>query len=224
MVNISINSINRAVPAPLRIGDRIRRTGHYKQAAVAPVRIETEGVVGDFIGNLKHHGGVDQALYLYSLTDNRWWARLLGCEVSPGFFGENLTLDEWWPRPRVGDRLRCGEVLLELTGPRTPCATLEARAGVKGLSREFVRAERCGAYARVLQMGSISPGDECEVIAAPSDFPEIVEVFRYWHARGEDVDFLQRALAAPLAVRIADVFQSRLARCQSAQSNVKRIT
>lgn len=218
MINISLNSINAADPAPLKVGDRVRRTGHYKQPAVAPVKIEAEGVAGDFIGNHTHHGGVDQALYLYALTDNLWWARLFGHEVPPGFFGENLTLDQWWPRPRVGDRLRCGEVLLELTGPRTPCATLEARAGVRGLSREFVKAERCGAYARVLQAGNLSPGDQCEIIAAPAEFPEITEVFRYWHAKGDDVDFLQRALAAPLAVRIADVFRSRLARCQSAQT------
>jgi MOSC domain-containing protein YiiM len=210
-------SVNRADAAPLYVGGRQRRTGHFKLPVAGRVVVGLEGIAGDFIGNPKHHGGADQAVYLYSQADNQWWESLLGKPVAPGFFGENLTLDTWWSEPRVGDWLRIGELLLELSGPRTPCATLEARAGIKGLSRDFVRAERCGAYARVLQPGSVQAGDRCELIRTQADHPSVVEVFRYWHAKGDDAGFLQAALASPLAARIADPFRSRLARCQPAQ-------
>lgn len=219
MEMVSLLSINRADAEPLKVGGRMLHSGHYKKPQDGPLHIDAGGIPGDFIGNQRHHGGADQAIYLYARTDILWWARLLGRELPPGFFGENLTIDHWWPKPRVGDRLRCGDLLLELAGPRTPCATLEARAGVRGLSRQFIKAERCGAYARVLHAGQLRAGDHFEVIAAPEQYPEITAVFRYWHAKGEDFEFLRAALAAPLAERIADALRSRLARSQALQAN-----
>ncbi len=219
MESIVLSSINRASSAPLYVSGKLRNTGHFKQPQAGKLLVDHDGIAGDFIGNLKHHGGVDQALYLFSETDNHWWQRLLRAPLHPGYFGENFTLSHWWPSARVGDRLRCGTLLLELTGPRTPCATLEARTGIKGLSREFIRAERSGAYARILQPGWVQAGDRLEVIPASSACPTIVEIFRYWHAKGDDPAFLKAALAAPLASRIAESFRGRLARCQSANFN-----
>lgn len=211
MDSVLLTSVNSAVAQPLDAGRGVRQTGHFKRARLEPVMVGQEGLAGDFIGNLKHHGGADQAVYLYSAEDNRWWQPLLGRQIEPGFFGENLTLDGWWLDPRVGDRLRFGELLLELTGPRTPCATLEARAGVRGLSRQFIRAERCGAYARVVEAGPVQTGTRGVLTRAPAHYPTIAQVFRYWHARGDDPRFLEAALAAPLASRIARTFRERLA-------------
>ncbi|HDZ55747.1 MAG TPA: MOSC domain-containing protein [Pseudomonas xinjiangensis] len=211
-LNPRILQINAATAEPLEVGQRVARTGHFKRAVAGPVAIAEFGIPGDFIGNHKHHGGVDQAIYLYSQEDAQWWGKLLQREIEPGFFGENLTISHWWPDARVGDRLHCGSLVLELTGPRTPCATLEARAGLPGLSKAFIKAERCGAYARVISPGNLSAEETLVVRPGATQHPTIAQVFRYWHGKGDDEAFLRAALNAPIAERISARLGQRLAR------------
>jgi MOSC domain-containing protein YiiM len=42
----------------------------------------------------KHHGGVDQAVYIYTRPDLDWWSAELGQKLAPGTFGENLLLSD----------------------------------------------------------------------------------------------------------------------------------
>ena len=203
-------SINVASSRSLKVGRRLVKTGHFKQPVSGSALIAAVGIPGDYVGNVRHHGGVDQAIYLYSMEDIAWWERLLQRRLGPGFFGENLSISHWWARPRIGDRVAVGDVLLEITAPRTPCATLDARVGMPGFLRTFVRAERCGAYARVLRPGVVQPGDRVEVSLAPEAWPTVAEVFRYWHGLGTDERLLRRMLQAPLAERIRDRVVRRL--------------
>ena len=103
----------------------------------------------------------------------------------PGFFGENLsvdTLDE--SELRVGDRLRAGSVLLEITQPRVPCFKLGLRAGVRRLPRAFVRHGRTGAYLRVLETGEFGAGDEL-VLESRGTMPHsLAELFAAVHDLG----------------------------------------
>jgi MOSC domain-containing protein YiiM len=61
-----------------------------------PVWLRRLGVDGDTICDTRNHGGPDQAVYAYALSDLEWWAGQLGDEMArtlvPGGFGENLTL------------------------------------------------------------------------------------------------------------------------------------
>lgn len=204
-------SINAATSRRLRVGRRLVNTGHFKAPVNAPTLVAAVGIPGDYIGNARLHGGLDQAIYLYSMEDVAWWERLLQRRLTPGFFGENLSISHWWPKPRIGDRVAVGDVLLEITSPRTPCATLDARVGMPGFLRTFVKAERCGAYARVLRPGTIQPGDDLILSPAPEAWPTVAEVFRYWHGLGTDERLLQRMLQAPLAERIRERVLRRLA-------------
>src|SRR6478752_9705294 len=49
------------------------------------------GVVGDEIGNPRHHGGELQAVYAYAREDQEFWAQQIGRPIRPGGFGENIT-------------------------------------------------------------------------------------------------------------------------------------
>ncbi len=40
--------------------------------------VDAEGLVGDAILNRKHHGGVDQAVYIEGSIDLDWWQTELG--------------------------------------------------------------------------------------------------------------------------------------------------
>lgn len=211
---VTLLSINAAEPQTLRIGERLTRTGHFKLARSGAVQIGAGGIAGDFIADMKHHGGPDQALYLYSQADMDWWSEQLQRPIEPGFFGENLTLSHWWPELRIGDRVRIGEVLLEITAPRIPCSTLAARVGDGRFAKTFVKAERCGAYARVLNAGSLSVGQSVAVTPGDSAYPSINEVFRYCHSKGLNPTFLRRLLAAPLAEKMRAEMEQKLAKAE----------
>jgi C-terminal processing protease CtpA/Prc len=107
---------------------------------------------------------------------------------------------------RVGDRLTLGDVLLELTAPRIPCGTLATRMGDPQFVKRFRHAERCGAYARVLRRGTVQSGLTVTLERAPSDFPAIVELFRYWYDRPHDQTALTHALQTPIGARLRATF------------------
>lgn len=177
------------------------RTGIAKQSVSGPVTLGLLGLEGDAIGNHTHHGGHDQAVYLYSAADYVWWSEQLGEPCPPGRFGENLTLDAWWETPRIGDQIRVGDVVLELTAPRIPCNTLATFMGRRGFEKAFTEAQRPGAYARVLATGVLSAGMTGSVTPAAATNASVVDVAVLWSDRAPPADRLAAALRSPLASR-----------------------
>ena len=143
-----------------------------KRAVDGPVRVGRYGLRADVQADRKHHGGEAQAVYAYGQDDAAHWARELGRELPPGWFGENLRVEGLDPNAaRIGDRWRVGDgVVLEVTGPRTPCATFARWVGgddERGWVRRFRDEGRVGAYLRVVQRGSVRAGDA--VLVEPGD-------------------------------------------------------
>lgn len=199
---MKITSVNLGKRETVIIGGKTKTTGIWKRPVTGKVRVTAEGLLEDAVVNTVHHGGVDQALYLYSAEDYSWWERELNRELLPGTFGENLTLSDFGTAPlRVGDRLRINNVLLEITAPRIPCGTLAARMNDTGFVKRFVAAERPGCYVRVLETGELQAGDAVEFIPATNDYPTILEIFSLWYAKERDAEALRRILQAPIAER-----------------------
>lgn len=196
---VTLLSINAARASSGGTGEA--RTGIRKEALGGAHHVTRDGIAGDFIANQRVHGGPDQALYLYSAEDAAFWSAELGMPCPPGFFGENLTIDRWWPEVRIGDRLTSGALVLELTFPRVPCGTLASRVGDPRFVKRFAEAGRPGVYARVVSEGPIAAGDTFTIRPAPADFPLATTLFRAWHDRAHHRDVLRDALRAPLASR-----------------------
>ncbi|MFU8814675.1 MAG: MOSC domain-containing protein [Pseudomonadales bacterium] len=189
-------------------------TGICKRPVAAPVRVSELGLEADAVVNGKYHGGPDQAVYVYRQEDYHWWSAELGQEVTAGTFGDNLTLSGL-PQPDllVGSRLAFGAVLLEVTAPRIPCNTLAQRMGDRQFAKRFMRAERPGAYCRVLATGALTAGDAFTVLAPAATEPQppvsIIELFRASKAK-PGVEQLRRYLAAPIDARSRQAFERRL--------------
>jgi MOSC domain-containing protein YiiM len=175
------------------------KSGIFKQPVTTPVDITRLGLVGDEIIDTENHGGLDQAVYVFGTPDYGWWAKELGREMPPGIFGENLTITELESQHyQIGDRLRVGEVLLEVTSPRIPCVTLAARMGDPKFVKRFAKAERYGLYCRVIEPGTVQVGDSVSVIRYRGETITALEMFRLFYNQQYTIEVVQKALAAPL--------------------------
>jgi MOSC domain-containing protein YiiM len=198
-----VESVNLGRPRP-NPHKEVGWTGIGKQPTDGPVEVRApgpkstglgSGLVGDFIGDGKHHGGDDQAVYAFQREDLDEWERRLGRELPNGFFGENLTtigLDI--NNARIGERWRIGdEVVLQVTAPRIPCATFRGWMGEKGWAKIFTAASRPGAYLKVITPGAIRAGDPIEVIDRPDHDVTVSLLFK---ATTTERELLPQLLAA----------------------------
>lgn len=208
---MKIVSINIGESRSIRVGEKKVATGIYKHPTAEAVRITKHGVRGDSIMDKDNHGGADQAVYLYSTEDYRWWFEQLGQEILPGTFGENLTLSTFGKQPlRIGDRFQINDVLLEITFARMPCSKLGARMGDPGFVKRFAEASRPGVYTRVLNPGVLMVNDPVTFIPASSDYPTVNELFTLYYTKDRDPELIRRGLAAPIGERDKGAFRSWL--------------
>ncbi|GBF03960.1 MOSC domain-containing protein [Deinococcus aerius] len=196
-------SVNVGQPSAMQIGNNAVVTGICKRPVPGRVRVTEEGLDGDRVMNRKHHGGPDQAVYLYTREDYDHWEGALGRSLEPGTFGENLLIGglESADVP-IGERFRVGGVLLEVTACRIPCATLGARMGDLGFVKRFAAARRPGLYTRVLEGGEVGPGDPVTREPAPAGAPTVGEVFDLWFSDPPPRGTLEGYLTYPLGIRL----------------------
>lgn len=158
-----LEAVNIGTTRPTGHGT-LKRTAIDKRPAAGPVRIEPLGVVGDEIADLKHHGGIDQAVYAFAREDYAYWEAELGRPLGAGSFGENLTtvgLDV--QGARIGERWRVGTSLLEVTDVRIPCSVFAGFIGEPHWVRRFTEHGVPGAYLRVIEPGEVQAGDSITV-------------------------------------------------------------
>ncbi len=137
------------------------------------------GVVGDAIFSRKHHGGETQAVYAFAREELDWWGEQLDRDLADGMFGENLTtsgLDV--DTAEGGERWQVGGALLEVCGPRVPCATFAKHMGEPRWVRRFAEHGRTGAYLAVREPGAIEPGDPITVLHRPGHGLTVPMFFR----------------------------------------------
>lgn len=187
-------------------------TGIIKTPRTGAVLIDASGVLGDAVLDTRHHGGTDQAVYLYLQSDYAFWARELGEMPAPGTFGENLTIDGLAGESLcIGDRLQIGDVLLELAAHRTPCNTFARRMGDPRWVKRFHRAMRPGAYARVLHPGSVEAGMAVEHEPFAGERVTMAEFMSIVSMREIPEATMRRLLTTPVHHKTRTDFEQRLA-------------
>ena len=87
-------SVNVGVPRQIIGLSRRGRpviSGIGKSPVTGRVAVRGVNLAGDDQADRSVHGGPDKAVYAYASEDSAWWATVLGSEVAPGAFGENLS-------------------------------------------------------------------------------------------------------------------------------------
>ncbi|GGF37184.1 sulfurase [Marmoricola endophyticus] len=178
-----IRSVNLARPREASYAT-IGRSAIDKRAADGPVVVRRLGLDGDEVGDPKHHGGPDQAVYAYAREDLDWWSAELGADVPDGEFGENLTTEGYDVNAaELGERWAIGDAVLEVASVRIPCATFRGWQATNGYDtrawqKRFTQAARPGPYLRVVAEGPLRAGDAIEVLRRPGHGVTVATMFR----------------------------------------------
>jgi len=202
-------------------GENLETTGIYKFSVDGSVEITHLGIKTDFIGSKRHHGGPDQAVYVYGGGDYAWWSNELGREVEPGTFGDNLTISELESAGfNIGDYLHVGEVTLQVTAPRIPCATFAARMGDPLWVKKFRQAERPGLYCRVIREGFVATGDSVSIEKYQGETLSILQMYREYYEKDKNEETIRRQLNAPIAIRDRVSLEKKLEKLMSKKGEI----
>lgn len=204
-------SVNLGQERTLQRTDRIEQTGIFKFPADGPVKLTKLGLEEDVIISKKHHGGPDQAVYIYGGADYQWWSNEMGKEILPGTFGENLTISDLESAQfNIGDYIHTGEVTLQVTAPRIPCGTFAARMEDSQWVKRFRYAERPGFYCRVMREGFVRAGDAVSIEKYTGETLPILQMYRDYYDKNKSEEVLRLHLNAPIAIRARRALEAEL--------------
>ena len=88
----SVLSVNVSAIRTVEYHGEMVATGIFKSTVAGRIRFEGVNLRGDDQADRENHGGPIRAVYAYASEDYLWWQETLGRPLSPGKFGENLTL------------------------------------------------------------------------------------------------------------------------------------
>jgi MOSC domain-containing protein YiiM len=174
---VSVN-IGRERLVPWR--GRMVRTGIYKEPVAGRIVVRDDHVEGDTVADLRVHGGWSKAVYAYPAEHYADWKRELpDADLRWGAFGENLTVEGLNEETvAIGDVLRIGTAVLEVTEPRQPCLKLAIKFGRPDIGKRFLQSGRTGFYLAIVSPGDIGAGDAIERVSRTEGNPRVADVVR----------------------------------------------
>jgi len=174
-------------------------TGIFKRPVTGPVSVSTLQITGDRQADLVNHGGEDKAVYGYPHEHyGHWAAELNRDDFEPGQFGENLTTEGLLESELcIGDQLRIGSVLLEVSQPRVPCFKLNIRMKSPAFSKVFLKSGLVGFYFRVIEPGVLEAGDDVIVLPVRHARVTIAEAVKVRFFEQSNIDIIERLLSNP---------------------------
>ena len=196
---ISVLSINVGLPRGIESQGAIVRTSIFKTPVTGPVQVRRLNLDGDRQSDLRVHGGVHKAVYVYPSEHYAFWrAELPATELGWGAFGENLTTEGLREDTTyAGDRLRIGAAEFVVTQPRMPCFKLGIRFGRPDMVKRFLESCRSGFYVSVAQEGVVAAGDPITLMARDDGALTVAELVRLYTAKDPEQDLLRRASELP---------------------------
>lgn len=196
MTRLPILSLRIGGLAPL--GPRAVPSGIDKSEAAGALNLTETGFLGDMQGDTAKHGGPEKAVHHYPFEHYAEWRNAMGEHArlsSPGAFGENIaTIGLTEADMAIGDVFRLGSAVVEVSQGRQPCWRLNERFACRTMARDVQESGRTGWYYRVMQTGTVSPGDHLELLDRPSPDWTISRIWRAFY-----VNTLDRAELSAIA-------------------------
>ena len=143
--------------------------GGVPKTPVFEAQVNGEGIVGDVQRDLRHHGGPQRAVSIYSL-DLIADLQREGHPIAAGAAGENLTVSGIdWSLLVPGREVQVGGVVLSVTGYASPCENIRRSFKDEDFTRisQKVHPGWSRVYCRVVVPGTIRPGDPVHVKSRP---------------------------------------------------------
>ncbi|MDF5974144.1 MOSC domain-containing protein [Pseudomonas aeruginosa] len=135
--------------------------------------------------------------------------------MQAGAFGENFSTSGWSEADVcLGDRVRAGTALLEVSQGRMPCWKLNDRFEVAGMSLRVQESGRTGWYYRVLEEGVVAAGDILQLVERRHPDWSLLRLSEVLFDRRADAELLRQCLALPLTPSWRRTLERRLEKGQ----------
>ena len=169
-MKFTIVSLNIGKVQKLQAGKRLVDSG-FGKSPIEEAQLNELGFNGDEQADLKHHGGVDKAVCVYSLHHHPMFEEHLGRKMPIPSFGENFSVDQANEEALfVGDIFQCGDVKLQISQPRQPCFKTGAFHKNNSVIKMMTETGATGFYFRVLSKGTVSKNSTFERVESDSRF------------------------------------------------------
>ena len=140
--------------------------GGVPKLPVASARVSPAGLEGDGQRDLRHHGGADRALCLYSM-ERIEALQGEGHPIAPGSTGENLTIQGLdWDAIVPGTVLCVGSMSIEITAFASPCTSIRPSFADLNSNRisQTLRPGWSRVYARVAGTGVLGVNEVISLV------------------------------------------------------------
>ncbi len=155
LLSLNIGKIDK-----LKAGSKSVDSGYHK-SSVDQALLGSMGLKGDEQEDLKHHGGVDKAVCVFSSHHFPIYEELLKKKMPMPSFGENFTIDAADEQDLfIGDIFECREIKLQISQPRQPCSKTGMYHGNNAVIKLMSTTGSTGFYFRVLSGGLLYNEDE----------------------------------------------------------------
>ena len=192
---MKIVSVNVGLPREVVWKGMTVETAIFKEPVAGAVAILELNVTGDQQADLTVHGGWDKAVYAYPVEHYEYWRRQLSDFSMPwGAFGENLTTDGLREDMLcIGDFVRAGSAILQVTQPRMPCYKLELRFNRDDMIKRFLASGRSGFYFSLIEPGHVSAGSSIQILDRDPNRVTVRDLLRLYLGQARVPELLQRA-------------------------------
>lgn len=182
-VHPKINSINIGLPAKVTLPEgQPLYSGISKLPTSEKIYLNALGFEGDGVADNKNHGGPDKAVCAYCLDHFPFWKKEIGKKLSPGAFGENLSVTGLLETDiHLGDQFKIGDAVIECSQPRQPCYKLNKKFDISDMVHRVQNSGFTGYYFRVIQPGWVQSGMDMALIKEGSGEVSIESANRLMH-------------------------------------------
>lgn len=170
---MTIDTLSIGRPQIVLASGRQYSTSIHRKPVAGPVLLTPDGFAGDRVSSDSVHGGPDKAALCFSREHYPHYEQKLGRTLDVPAFGENLTTRGWTEELAcIGDILRIGNAVVQVSQPRQPCYKLADKHAEPRLIEWVHAAAWAGFYIRVRTPGEIAAGDSITLVERPHpDFP-----------------------------------------------------